>query len=158
MFVSYNIAIFIVIIGIFIFIRFSRNFKGYKFRTSSLLRRPLAYLLILILSFFSFGNYTINALTLLFIFPGIILGIRTINNIIFFNAGNTIYYKRPFIIMVFWLISLIIRYILIFMFPGNIYIIIFVNGLLAITTGIIIGESVAIYKKYRLFQNESNNI
>ncbi|SMD31336.1 hypothetical protein [Picrophilus oshimae] len=154
---SYGIIIFIIIIGIIVVARFARNYSGYKFRISRLIRRPLIYVFLLLLSLFSSGNYEINAMTMLFIFPGIIAGSRSMDSIEFFMSGGTLYYKRPVIIMIFWLLSLIAREILVLMFPGNIYIIITVNAVLALTTGIIIGEAIATYKKYKIFNDGKLN-
>ena len=105
-----------------------------------------------------YSNLDYIIIILLLIFPGIILGLRLANNVKFFNKDDNLYYKRSQIIMIFWIISFLGRMLLFTLYPSNILAGFIIDLLLSFTLGLIIGESIILYSKYKQVLNPEPNI
>ena len=92
------------------------------------------------------------------IFAGIIPGYIYGDKVSFFMKGNLLYYKRSPYILVTWSIAFIARIILEIVYPYNITADFIVDALLAATLGLIMGESIKTYYKYREYINDQNSI
>lgn len=86
--------------------------------------------------------------------PGYIYG----EKVLFFMKNNLLYYKRSPYILVAWAIAFIARIILEIVYPYNITADFIVDALLAVTLGLIIGESIKTYYKYKEYINNINSI
>ncbi|MCL5668140.1 MAG: hypothetical protein M1593_03860 [Candidatus Thermoplasmatota archaeon] len=139
----------IVIIAIIVVRRVYRGINGRRFSTWRIFTIPIVYTLLLLTSFISLPvNYLYEASLLLLILPGIVVGMRFGNAAVFFEQDSQTFYKRSQFILVFWLISLFVRETLALLFPSVTLVIELVDGLLSLTTGLIIGESIRLYYAY----------
>ncbi|OWP56960.1 MAG: hypothetical protein B2I17_03210 [Thermoplasmatales archaeon B_DKE] len=142
----------IAILVLFVIRRVYRGINGRQFRTSRVFMIPVIYTLLLLFSFFSIDvNYLYDASLLLLIIPGIVLGNRFGNTVKFFEKDKQIFYKRSQFILVFWLASLIVRESLVLLFPTVVVILLGVDALLSLTTGLIIGESIQVHHAYKKY-------
>ncbi len=92
------------------------------------------------------------------IFAGITPGYIYGEQVSFFMKDNLLYYKRSPYILVTWVVTFMGRIILEIVYPYNITADFIVDALLAVTLGLIIGESVKTYYKYREYINDKNSI
>ena len=153
----YSYLFLLVIMAFVAFRRVSRGVNGTPFRKSRVLRGPVIYSILTVIFIFVLGtfNYDIYA-TILFLPVGLILGLRFGGSVSFFRRDNTVYYKRNQLILVFWLASFMARIILEFLYPNVVLAEMFVDALLALTSGLITGEAVHIINKEKLFATENS--
>ncbi len=152
--------LFIIIFILFVAIRrLYSGMNGRKFKESRIYTLPLIYIILLLFSLEGiYSNLDYIIIILLLIFPGIILGLRLANNVKFFNKDDNLYYKRSQIIMIFWIISFLGRMLLFTLYPSNILAGFIIDLLLSFTLGLIIGESIILYSKYKQVLNPEPNI
>lgn len=147
---------FLVIIAFIAVRRISRGVRGSPFRISRVLRAPIIYSILSVLFIFVLSplNYDIYA-TIIFLPVGLLFGLGVGGSISFFLKGNVVFYKRSQAILVFWIVSFMLRIIL-EMFYSNIVIaeIVF-DALLAFTSGLIIGEAINIINKAKVYSAEN---
>ncbi len=158
---SIDYSLFIMAIIVLIVIRrVYRGINGRQFRTSRIFTIPIIYTFLLLTSFFSLGaNYLDEASLLLLILPGAVIGMRFGNSVKFFERDSQTYYKRSQFILVFWLVSLLVRESLALFYPTVITILLAVDALLSLTTGLIIGESIQLYYAHgEYIREKANNV
>ncbi|KQB34854.1 hypothetical protein [Acidiplasma aeolicum] len=156
-----NLSYLIIIIFV-LFIAIRRMYSGLngrKFRASRIFSLPLIYAILLLFSLEGiYSNLDYIILVLVLIFPGILFGLRLGDNIEFFYRNNRLYYKRSQAIMAFWLASFIARIFLFLLYPLNILAGFIIDLILAFTLGLIIGESLTLYSRYREFLNSNRDL
>ena len=154
-----DFSIFVMAIVVLIVIRrVYRGMNGRQFRASRIFTIPILYTLLLLASFFSLGaDYVDEASLLLLILPGVIVGMRFGKSVKFFEKDSQIYYKRSQFILVFWLVSLLVRESLALFYPTVAVILLAVDALLSLTTGLIIGESVQLYYAHGEYVRDKAN-
>jgi hypothetical protein len=69
--------------------------------------------------------------------------------------GDVVYYKRSQAILFFWLISFMARIILEVLYPNVVFAEIFVDALLALTSGLITGEAFHLIDREKVFAAEN---
>lgn len=151
---SYSPGLLFVII-IFILIAVRRIYSGMSGRlysTGRLIRLPVIYVLLTVVSVFVFGIISIYPALMLLLMPvATMIGYRYANKCSFFYRGGRIYYRRQAYVMVFWLVSYIARIIIEFTLPFNLLVEVALSAILSVTTGIIIGEALNIRRMYHEF-------
>ena len=148
----------IVIIAFFVVRRVYRGINGRRFSTRRIFTIPIVYTLLLLTSFISLPvSYLYEASLLLLILPGIVVGMRFGNAVVFFERDSQTFYKRSQFILVFWLVSLLARETLALLYPSVTLAILLVDGLLSITTGLIIGESIRLYHAYNDYAKQKES-
>ncbi len=143
----------IIIFVLFIAVRrLYSGLRGRKFKESRIYTLPVIYVVLLLFSLDGlYSNLEYIILILILILPGILLGLKLGNNIEFFSRNGSLYYKRSQIIMIFWIVSFIGRMLLFMLYPSNILAGFIIDLLLSFTLGLIIGESINLYNKYKEF-------
>ena len=143
----------VIIIAIIVTLRLYRGINGRAYSRTRVLRTPVIYVILTLITVVPTGISNIADLGTLVLIPvGLIVGYRFGTNVTFFRQNGIVYYKRSQIIMVVWLFSLIIRLVMEILYPTSSTAILAVNVLLTVTTGLIIGEAMNIIKK----ENEFN--
>ncbi len=152
----YSYLFLLVIIAFIAVRRVSRGVRGSPFRISRVLRAPVLYGILSVIFIFVLSpfNYDIYA-TILFLPLGLILGLRFGSSVSFFMNGDVVYYKRSQAILFFWLISFMARIILEVLFPNVVFAEIFVDALLALTSGLITGEAFHLIDQEKVFAAEN---
>ena len=136
-----------------------QGLNGRPFKTFRLFTTPIIYFLLLLFFMAAFiGNigYIVIAMFLcgIGIIPGFIYG----EHVSFFEKDEKIFYKRSPYILTIWAAGFLVRILLEFLYPSNIEIQFIVDALLAVTLGLIIGESIKTYIKYRQYVEEERPI
>ncbi|MHB1708297.1 MAG: hypothetical protein ACYCT2_02335 [Thermoplasmataceae archaeon] len=148
----------IVIIALIVIRRIYRGINGRRFSTSRIFTIPIVYTLLLLTSFISLPVSSLyEASLLLLILPGIVVGMRFGNAVVFFERDSQTFYKRSQFVLVFWLISLLVRETLALLYPSVTLVILAVDGLLSLTTGLIIGESIRLYQAYNDYEKQKES-
>ena len=143
----------IIIIAIIVTLRLYRGINGRAYSRVRVLRAPVIYVVLTLITVVPSGISNIADLGTLILIPvGLIAGYRFGANVTFFRQNGVLYYKRSQLIMIVWLLSLIIRLVMEILYPASSTAILAVNVLLTVTTGLIIGEAMNIIKK----ENEFN--
>ncbi|WMT51045.1 MAG: hypothetical protein RE471_08710 [Ferroplasma sp.] len=157
-----NIFIFIVILLILfrvIYRRLKFGLQGRQFKTYRLFTTPIIYSFLLIFFMAEFeGNMEYILIILLLIFAGTIPGIIYGQQVTFFDKSGMVFYKRSPYITIFWAVAFMIRILLEFIYPNNTLALFTVDALLAITLGLIIGESIKTYEKYKEYTDNNTGI
>ncbi|MEM0155949.1 MAG: hypothetical protein QW597_05040 [Thermoplasmataceae archaeon] len=147
----------IVIFSLFVIRRIYRGIYGRQYRKSRLSVIPAIYFFLLVFSMFALGNnFILEISVLLLILPGIPMGLRFGSSVKFYRMNETLYYKRSQFILIFWLISFLVREILAVLYPLVLYAILGVDALLALTTGIIIGEAIEVNRAFKTFSQQES--
>ncbi|MCL5423737.1 MAG: hypothetical protein M1385_01470 [Candidatus Marsarchaeota archaeon] len=143
-------AIILIIIAIYLTIRMYRNFRGTKFKKSKVYRLPIIYLLLTFISLFILNPSILDIIAVLvFIVVGYFIGIWLSNlGLKFFEKNGETYYRRAPFILLLWLISYILRFSIEFLYPSNILFGLVTEMLLAVTSGMVLGEAVHIVKSH----------
>ena len=148
----------IVIIAFIVVRRVYRGTNGRRFSTRRIFAIPIVYTMLLLASFISLPvSYLYEASLLLLILPGVVIGLRFGNAVVFFEQDSQTFYKRSQFILIFWLISLLVRETLALLYPSVTLVILFVDGLLSLTTGLIIGESIRLYHAYNDYAKQKES-
>jgi hypothetical protein len=153
-----NAFIFIVIVLILIRVIYRRlkfGLQGRQFKTFRLFTTPIIYSFLLIFFMAEFeGNMEYVLIILLLIFAGTVPGLIYGQQVTFFDKDNMIFYRRSPYITIFWAVAFMLRIGLEFIYPDNTLALFTVDALLAITLGLIIGESIKTYEKYKEYTGE----
>ncbi len=141
--------------GIFLLFAVRRLYAGLNgipYSRGRLIRMPLLYLLFTLLSVFGFGTIDIYVVSTLVLIPaGAAAGLFMTSKPSFFYVKGRVFYRRHVYIMTFWIVSYVARLVIEFTYPFNLILEIVVSGLLAATTGLIIGEVFNTWKGYNSF-------
>ncbi len=156
---NYTIPILLIFVIYILIRRVQRGLHGRQFKIVRLFSLPLIYLLLL-LFFLAVFMDDIYYLTIIIglIFAGITPGYVYGDHVSFFMKDNLLYYKRSPYILVTWVVTFMGRIILEIVYPYNITADFIVDALLAVTLGLIMGESVKTYYKYREYINDKNSV
>lgn len=142
--------IFVLIIVLILSARVYRGRKGTKFSMYRVIGIPILYLLLTVGTvLYSNMTYTEYAIAAGAFIIGALLGTVLGKETKFFDKDERLYYKRSTIVITVWLVSYIFRDILPILFTGIPLLTIAANMALALTTGMLIGESAHIYKEYK---------
>lgn len=135
-------------VSIFIVIRLYRGINGRYYRTATVLRGPVVYVILTLLFVVLLGLIDdLILLTLLFIPAGTFLGYRFGTRTKFFTRGGSVFYSRSPVMMSIWFGSYIVRLVLEVLYPTNLNVMMLVDSALSLTTGLLIGEALNIIKK-----------
>ncbi|BCS93518.1 hypothetical protein L3N51_01744 [Metallosphaera sp. J1] len=134
-----SILIYIFIIAIIVFIGFLRNRNGRRYRPRRLLIRPIIYLLLGLI--ISLENISFLPFVIVAVFAGFLVGMRYGESVTLFHKDEQLYYKRSSFIYGVWLVLLLVRLSLEFLFPTNITISLIIDSMLMFSAGLLIGES-----------------
>jgi hypothetical protein len=142
-------AIVLIIIVLILSRRMYRGIKGTKFSMRGLVVLPLIYI-VLTLLFFAEFPFTITdiAITIAAIAAGVLSGLRFGQAVTFFQKEDVTYYKRSPFIMGIWIVAYVARFGLELMFPTSFIINFVVEILLGFSSGLLLGESIHINRKY----------
>ena len=155
-----NAFIFIVLLLILtrvIYRRIKFGIHGRQFKTFRLFTTPIIYSFLLIFFMAEFeGNMEYILIVLLLILGGTVPGLIYGQQVTFFDKNGMIFYKRSPYITIFWAVAFILRIGLEFVYPSNTVTLFTVDALLAITLGLIIGESIKTYEKYKEYTGNNN--
>ncbi len=155
-----NAFIFIVIVLILtrvIYRRVKFGIKGRQFKTFRLFTTPIIYSFLLIFFMAEFeGDIDYILIVLLLILAGTIPGLIYGQQVTFFDKNAMIFYKRSPYITIFWAVAFMLRIALEFIYPYNTLALFTVDALLAVTLGLIIGESIKTYEKYKEYTGGNN--
>jgi hypothetical protein len=154
-----NTSLYIVLVIILLVIarRIYKARMGTKFKSRYVYVIPILYLILTILSLFAFVPTVLDVLsTVLAIVIGVSIGLKLGGGVTFFEKNNQVYYKRSPFILLFWLVSFVIRITIDIFIPSNFYLNLIVIILLAGSTGLIIGEAYHISKAYHKHLNKKS--
>ena len=139
--------------------RIKQGLNGRLFKTFRLFTTPVIYFLLLLFFMAAFiGNIYYITIVILLCVIGIIPGFIYEERVSFFEKDKKIFYKRSPYILTIWAAGFLVRILLEFLYPSNIEIQFIVDALLAVTLGLIIGESIKTYIKYRQYVEEERPI
>ncbi len=139
---------FLVFIAIIVTLRLYRGIHGRRYSNARVLRLPVIYTILTLVSVLLAGFIDNEILVTLALIPlGFIVAYRFGSNVNFFTRNGTVFYRRSPVIMVIWLASFISRYILEILYGNNLQVILFVDAILSLTTGLIIGEAFHVLSK-----------
>ncbi len=156
---DYTIVILLIFVIYVLIRRIQRGLNGRQFKIGRLFYLPVIYLLLLMFFLEIFiSNIYYLTIVIFLIFAGIMPGYIYGEKVLFFMKNNLLYYKRSPYILVAWAIAFIARIILEIVYPYNITADFIVDALLAVTLGLIIGESIKTYYKYKEYINNINSI
>lgn len=147
-----SLYFFLVFIAIIIAVRLYRGISGRVYTTVRVVRLPVTYLILTVLTILVFGFIDSSLILALLLVPvGFILGYKLGVNVQFFMKNGLLYYKRSSAMLITWLASFMGRFILEYLFPNSFTVILVVDVALALTTGLLMGEAVNIVKKRRAY-------
>ncbi len=151
---SSSFAIVLIIIAIYLTIRMYRNFKGAKFKKSKVYRLPIIYLLLTFISLFILNPSIVDIIAVLvFIIIGYFIGFWLSNlGLKFFEKNGETHYKRAPFILILWLVSYILRFLIELLYPSNILFGLATEMLLAATSGMVLGEAIHIVKTHERYK------
>ncbi len=156
----------IVFIVLIMLLRLRRQKKGYKASVVRIFRYPAIYIVLSLLLVASTPNLALIAIAFLAILLGYVLGsVFGIKSSIFYSNGK-IMYRRSTEIFVIWLVAFVARIAIEFMLPNDLAGSVLANSasnafsgigfwyslvdiLLAFSAGMLLGESIHLYRKYR---------
>lgn len=142
---STSFYFFLGFIAFIVVLRLYRGIRGRVYRNSIVLRPPIAYIVLTLISVVFLGLVdNVLLLTLLFIPAGTLLGYRFGTNVKFFSRRGVVYYSRSPIMLSIWLASFMGRLVLEFIFPDSLNIIFILDAVLSLTTGLLLGEALNI--------------
>ncbi len=137
--------------------RIKQGLNGRLFKTFRLFTTPVIYFLLLLFFMAAFiGNIYYITIVILLCVIGIIPGFIYEERVSFFEKDKKIFYKRSPYILTIWIAGFLARILLEFLYPSNLEIQFIVDALLAVTLGLIMGESIKTYIKYREYIEESH--
>lgn len=152
------IVIFIIII-LYLLYRIYRSTKGMKYTERNVYRGPLLYLILVFLGIAVLNPTYIEIISvILSIIIGYFVGRKLSGGVSFFEKNNTTYYRRSPAVLILWVISFLVRFIIEIFYPTNFILALITEIILAITTGIILGEAHHIlisYGKYSMKKHSS---
>ncbi len=132
-----------------IFLRIMRGIRGRRFSQGRVLMLPVIYILITLATVIPLElSHPIALISLAGIPAGFVVGYLFGQKVQFFNKNGMLYFKRSPVIMIIWLVSFVIRIVLEFEFTLNFQALFAVDVLLAVTSGLLIGESIHILRSH----------
>lgn len=153
-----SLYVFVLIIAVIVTLRLYRGINGRAFSSARVLRTPVIYVILTLITVVPTGITDFADLgTLLLIPVGLVIGYRFGVNVSFFEQNGIVYYKRSQVIMFVWLVSLILRLVMEVIYPTSSTAILIVNILLTVTTGLVIGEAMNIIKKEKEFREKNTD-
>lgn len=154
---TFLVIVLLLIFSRILYRRLKQGITGRRYKTTRLFTTPIIYFLLLVFFMAAFiGNINYIVIVILLCAVGIIPGFIYGEHVTFFDKNGTIFYKRSPYILAFWAAGFMVRVLLEFIFPSNLTIQFIVDALLAVTLGLIIGESIKTYRKYREYVTENN--
>lgn len=133
-----ELLIILVLIALF---SFYRSFYGRKYRPSRVFLRPALYLLFaLFLISISFSLLLLTA-SLLLVVLGAVTGLVLGGSVTFFRKNNLLYYRRSRFVYAIWLVLFILRVAVEIEGLTDFTAIAVVDGLLAFSSGLLLGEA-----------------
>ncbi len=145
--------VFITIMAIVITLRVYRSAKGTRFSTTRLYRLPALYLIFTAIAIASIiPTSTEIMIAVASAAAGIAIGLRLAGGVKFFEKNGAVYYKRSPAIMIIWLVSFIGRFAAEAFYPSDHYALVAVALVLAVTTGLILGEAFHIKRNYEAYR------
>ncbi len=148
---SSNIVFGLLIIGIILILSSYRGIYGRKYRPVRTFIRPILYI-ILLYAILAISNDVIMSLfSLVLIIFGALLGLRFGGNVKFFYKNDILYYKRSPLVLALWAVVFTVRVFLEFSGFYNAIIIVLIDFLLSLSTGLLIGEAYNIIVKAKKF-------
>lgn len=140
----------LLILVLFISLRIYRGMRGQKF-TNRIYLLPIIYIVLTVLTLFTYAPSLLEiAVTLVAIPVGAIAGLKLGESAQIFEKGGVAHYKRSPVIMGIWLVSYVARVLLPIAFPAAIFILFIVGAILAFTSGMLLGETINLRKKYNV--------
>lgn len=151
----YFIFIFVVVM---VAVRMYRGINGRVYSRTRVLRIPIVYTILTVVTVLSLSLLDMDIVISLALIPvGIIIGLRLGTGVKFVKRNNTLYYVRSPIIMILWLASFIARFLLEYLYPGNLTVMFAVDSALTVTTGIFIGEAINVIRKKNEYGDHAEN-
>lgn len=147
---NFSLLLFVVIMALIVVMRIQRGIYGRKYKHWRTFFLPVVYMILTISIIISdwrlFGVY-INISMFLLVIVGLMTGIRFGESVSFFKKGDILYYKRSPFILLFWLLSFIGRISIELFLPQIVLYAEILDGLLAFTSGLLLGEAFHIIRK-----------
>lgn len=148
---------FIAIIALIVIRRVYRGINGRRYTSGRAISLPVIYLIITFLIVVPLELENPIALTSLALIPvGVGIGYIAGRNVQFFERAGMTYYKRSPIVMVAWLISFIARLVLEFEYPNSFNVAFAIDAVLAMTSGMLVGEAVDVLRGYSGYKRGSS--
>lgn len=149
---------FLIFIAIIVAVRLYRGINGRVYSRARVLRLPAIYVVLTVFSLVALSYLNSDVLlTLAFIPAGALLGYRFGTNVKFMVRNNVLYYARSPFMLILWFASFIARFLLEYLYPTNVTVMLVVDSALTITTGIFIGEAMNVIKKRKEYGNPPMN-
>jgi|GEM_PF-3826361 len=158
-------AYLIIFIAAILIIRVRRQNKGSKASTARIFRYPAVYMVLSLLLLAYTPSILLLLLTVIAIIIGYVIGNAMGSKSNVFSSGEKILYKRSNEIFAIWITAFVIRIILEFIVPttssglptastssifsGSYIWYSLVDLLLAFSAGLLLGEALHLYKKYK---------
>ena len=144
-----GLLFFLFLIALVIVRRIRYAVRGRRYSTGRVISYPVIYLILTIVTVVPIEIFNPIALTsLLAILIGFPVGYVFGRNTSFFNQNGALYFKRSPYILIIWLISYIGRLFILMEVGANFEIAFIVDTILALTTGILLGEGIRVIRVY----------
>lgn len=152
-----SLYIVLILFAVFVTIRIYRGVNGRAYSTPRVLRLPVIYVLLTLITILAVGTLDpLLVATLAFIPAGFLLGYRFGTKVKFFSRNNRVYYSRSPIIMTVWLVSFIGRLVIEVTIPPSITVYFIIDLILCATTGVLIGEALNIVHQRKEYVGPQN--
>ena len=144
----YSSYTFLIIIVLIVFARLIRNASGRRFSERRLFTLPIMLLVITLFGLIDIpiGYYLYFAALIV---VGLLPGLRWGEGGSVYSVDGKLMYRRSSVVLALWAASLIARIAIEIAFPGNLNALVIVEGILSFESGMIIGESNRLWRKYR---------
>ncbi|MDE1851390.1 MAG: hypothetical protein KGH69_01720 [Candidatus Micrarchaeota archaeon] len=153
-----SVYVVLIVVAVILTLRIYRSMKGTKFSMFTLARLPAVYTILMLVSFASYyaSPYLLEIVAgaAVSLVVGLLLGMRYASGAEFFEKEGRTHYKRAPYILIAWMAAFIARFAIEIVLPGMFLATVFVNMLLAFSTGLIIGEALHIYEKYKIHKGK----
>ncbi len=145
--------IILIAIALYLTFRTYRSVTGTRYSTYRLYLLPVAYLFLVLLTLVELSVSAVDAIAVFVsVAAGALAGLRLAGGVKFYEKNGQTYYKRSPFVMVIWLLSYIGRFAVSLLIPSDFYVNFAVEIVLALTTGVILGEAYHIYNNYKKHQ------
>ncbi|MEM0200829.1 MAG: hypothetical protein QXD23_00275 [Candidatus Micrarchaeaceae archaeon] len=149
-----DIGILLVIVILYIIYRIYKNTKGIQYTQKNIYRGPVIYLILVFLGLLSFNTNYIDFIIVIFsIILGYFIGRKLSVGVKFFEKNGITFYKRSPLILEIWLISFLARFIIEILYPNIFILSLITEIILALTTGLILGEAYHIVISHKQKKN-----
>lgn len=161
----YSLGFFLIFLAFMVMRRVYRGMNGMRFSTARLLRIPIVYLILTVISMLFVPLEDIFLAAGIGV-AGFVAGFLFGDSANFYMQGENTFYRRSPIILTVWLLALIARVIVEIVFSQSTAFAstsvstaaIIVDLLLAGSTGLMAGETLKIYRKYEEFKSGNQGI